>query len=136
MQVAFDFFNQPELPYIILCNPNKEELYSLGLSYDTLITKRFNTLSDFTCTFPESIDGGETELPAYDHIKVKRLLRVENFGYFQITDVEEKMDGAVPVKVVKSKSLKWNYQIRGLVYILELKNYMTLFLQAGRYWET
>ena len=68
MEQQFDYFGVPEQPYIILCNPDKSELYSLGLTYDTKITKRFNAVSEFSFTFPKSIDGGQTNLEAYDYI--------------------------------------------------------------------
>ena len=93
MNVLFDIFGQPETPNITLCNPNKSELYSLGLAYDTEITLRFNALSEFKFSFPESVDGGETPIEAYYYLKNKRLVKVYGFGYFQIVDVQEKTDG-------------------------------------------
>jgi hypothetical protein len=106
MEQQFDKFGVPETPYIILCNPDKSELYSLGLAYDTKITKRFNAISEFTFTFPKSIDGGQTNLTAYDYIQSKRLILIENYGYFQIIDPDEDLDGATPLKKAKCQSLE------------------------------
>lgn len=106
MEQQFDKFGVPESPYIILCNPDKTELYSLGLAYDTKITKRFNAVSEFSFTFPKSIDGGQTNLSAYDYIQSKRLVLVENYGYFQIIDPNEELEGSVPLKKVKCQSLE------------------------------
>jgi hypothetical protein len=106
MQVNFDYFNQPELPIMILCNPDKTELYSLAAYYDATFTPRFNALSELKFTFPQSIDGGKTILDAYSYIKNKRLIKLDNLGYFQIIDAEEDMDGTVPIKIVSCQSLE------------------------------
>lgn len=106
MEQQFDYFGVPEQPYIILCNPDKSELYSLGLTYDTKITKRFNAVSEFSFTFPKSIDGGQTNLEAYDYIQSKRLVLIENYGYFQIINPNEELEGSVPLKKVKCQSLE------------------------------
>lgn len=106
MNQLFDYFGYPELPYVILCNPSKEELYSLGLAYDRAIVLRFNALSEFSFSFPRSIDGGITTIDAYEFIQNKRVVHVEGYGYFQIVDVKEDLDGSVPVKNVSCKSLE------------------------------
>ena len=102
----FDFFNAPELPYISLANPDGTELFSLGLAYDTRLTKRFNTLSEFGFSYPKSIDGGITELEPYDYLKNKRLVIIENEGVFQITSATEDADGSTPIMRVECKSLE------------------------------
>lgn len=106
MNQEFDAFGQPEIPYIILCNPNKQELYSLGLAYNTKITKRFNAISEFSFSFPKSIDGGITNLEAYDYIQNKRLIEIEGYGWFQIVDPQGKLNGAVDIKEVSCQSLE------------------------------
>lgn len=106
MEQQFDYFGVPESPYIVLCNPNKEELYSLGLCYDSKMIKRFNAISEFDFTFPESIDSGQTKLTAYDYIQSKRLVLVEGYGYFQIVDPNEDLDGSTPLKRVRTQSLE------------------------------
>lgn len=106
MQQSFDIFGQVELPYIILCNPNLDELYSLGLAYNTKITLRYNALSEFSFTFPKSIDGEQTILTAYDYLENKRLVFIENIGYFQIMEAKEAVDGGSIVKDVTCQSLE------------------------------
>lgn len=106
MEQFFDYFEQPELPYIVLCNPNKEELFSLGLCYDTNIKIRFNALSEFSFVFPRSIDGNQTILEAYEYIQNKRLVLVEGYGYFQIQNSQEDLSGATPIKNVTCQSLE------------------------------
>lgn len=106
MNQTFDFFGYPEYPYILLANPDKTELYSLGLAFNTELVKRFNGLSEFKFKFPQSIDGGETTIEAYDYIQNKRLVKIENYGYFIITDSVENSEGAVPIKEVSCQSLE------------------------------
>jgi len=67
----FDAFNQQEKPHIALCNPNYDELYSLSALYNTDITLRWNSQSEFSFTFPKTVNG--TDLDAYDYIKEKEL---------------------------------------------------------------
>lgn len=102
----FDFFGQPELPYIVLANPDLTELFSLGLAYNTKLIKRFNALSEFSFDFPKSIDGGITTLEAYSFLKNKRIVVVEGYGAFQIVNAEEESDGAVPIMHVECTSLE------------------------------
>lgn len=106
MNQQFDYFGQPELPYMILCNPDKTELYSLGLCYDSKVSKRFNAISEFEFSFPKSIDGNQNFLEVYDYIQSKRLVLIEGYGYFQIIDPNEDLDGATPIKKVKCQSLE------------------------------
>lgn len=106
MNQQFDYFGQPELPYMILCNPDKTELYSLGLCYESKISKRFNAISEFEFSFPKSIDGNQNFLEVYDYIQSKRLVLIEGYGYFQIIDPNEDLDGATPIKKAKCQSLE------------------------------
>jgi len=104
---TFDYFGNPEEPSIVLCNPDKTELFSLGLMYDTKLNLRYNAIGDFSFSFPKSIDGGETILNAYQHIKNKKLIHVENYGYYVVDDVQEDMDGSQPIKKITCKSLEY-----------------------------
>lgn len=104
---TFDYFGNPEFPNMTLCNPDKTELFSLGLMYDTKMNMRYNAIGDFEFIFPKSIDNGETELEVYNHIKNKKIILVENYGYYVIDDVQENLDGSQPTKKVTCKSLEY-----------------------------
>jgi hypothetical protein len=106
MIINFDKFGESELPLLILTNPNKEELYSLKSAYDMNIVLRFNALSEFSFKFPKSVDGMETIIEAYDYLKNKRLVNVEGYGYYIITNAEEDLDGSVPIKAITCDSLE------------------------------
>jgi hypothetical protein len=92
---------------LTLCNPDKSELYSLGLAYKTNITLRYNAISEFKFIFPKSIDGGITNLEAYEQVKNKKLVLVEGYGYYVINDASESMDGSIPIKNVSCNSLEY-----------------------------
>jgi hypothetical protein len=108
MNTSYDYFGRVECPYIVLCNPDQTtQLYALDmLAFDTDLKKRFNALSEFSFSFPKSIDGGVTTLDAYEYLMNKRLILIEGHGYFQIIDVEESLDGSVPIKNIKCQSLE------------------------------
>jgi hypothetical protein len=71
-----------------------------------MLTLRFNTVSDFTFTIPKSIDGGTTTVEAYSSIKVKRLIYIDNIGYFMIVTATESSDGQSPALEVECKSIE------------------------------
>ena len=107
MIVNYDLFDKQEMPYILLTNPDKTELYSLsGVIYKTKLIKRFNGLSEFEFTVPSTIDNGITWVECYESVQAKRLISIQNEGYFIIDNVEETSDGQNHIKVVKSKSLE------------------------------
>lgn len=116
---TFDSFGFWERPSVILCNPDKTELYSLGNIKGAKLILKFNALSEFSFTLAQTIQdsGGNNVIdPAYALLKAKRLIRIENFGYFQITNVEENLDGFSPSKSVQASSLEVelvNKQING-----------------------
>lgn len=107
MIVNYDAFDQIEMPYVVLTNPNKQEMYALsGIIYNTKITKRFNGLSEFEFTIPSTTDNSDTIIEAYDYVQAKRLILIEGEGYFIIDGVDENTDGQHHVKIVRSKSLE------------------------------
>lgn len=105
MDFSLDKFGIKEVPFMALCNPTGEQIEVLsGNIYDTSLTMRFNAMGEFLFKYPKSVDGNETELPAYELIKVKRLVFIQGFGYYQITNVDEVADGSSPYKDVTCNS--------------------------------
>ena len=100
----FDIFNQQESPTLILCNPDKTELVSLGSVYDRKYSPRYNALSELTFTAPYMIDGVPT--PYYDLLQYKRLVEIPDIGWFMITGVEIDDDGIVKEKRITCNSLE------------------------------
>ena len=106
MDSTFNIFNQKEYPTMVLCSPNKKILYSLGLAYDVTNTLRFNAISDLEFSYPQSHDGGDTIDSAYPYLIGKMIVLVEGVGYYIISDVEENLDGSIPVKEITAQSLE------------------------------
>ena len=72
MTTVFDFFNLAEVPDFLLCNPNREQLYSLGGISERKYSPRFNTLSEISFRADEYID--EILMPYYEYLAYRRLV--------------------------------------------------------------
>lgn len=112
-QQIYDLFNRPEKPYVVLCNPNKTQLYSLDNITDTSLRLRYNALSEFDFTIPEYSDGNKNE--AYDYVVSKRYVLIEDVGYFLIENPQETMDGITRKKIVTAKSIECELNYKRLV---------------------
>ena len=117
MRIDFDSIaNRAEMPQITLCNPNKNKLHDIdGTIYDTDIFLRFNALSEFTFTVPskrEAENGELVDVSWYDLVKCKRLIFIENIGYFSIVSVKDSSDGVVQTKDVTAYSLESELNFR------------------------
>jgi len=102
--ITFDFFDLAEIPNFTLCNPNKEELYSLGGISERKYSPRYNAISELSFRADEYVN--ETLMPYYAYITNRRLVYVDNIGYFMITSVTENNDGIVKYKEVGCQSLE------------------------------
>lgn len=100
----FDYWNNAEIPYFILCNPNKEELFSLGGISERKYFSKFNAISEISFRADKRIN--EIDMEYYDYIEQRRLVLVENIGYFIIDEIEETDDGIQKYKTVTGKSLE------------------------------
>lgn len=103
-KTSFDIFGLPEMPTFILCNPNKEELYSLGSIVERKYSPRFNAFSELEFRADEYVDG--ILMPYYDYLVHRRLVYSEGLGYFMITSVNEKGDGITKYKEISCKSIE------------------------------
>lgn len=105
MNQDFDFYNQYEKPDMVLCNPNKTELYSLNMARDVTVTMRYNALSEISFTLDYQTDNGQIN-PAYDFLKSKRLIKVDGYGYFIISKEQEDTSTPTPFKKITAFSLE------------------------------
>jgi hypothetical protein len=114
MGVKFDYYKNLEAPTIALCNPD-ETVLAFITAQDRKITYKFNDISEFTCTIPSKIvtwDGENITPSYYNDIESKRLLFIENVGYFQIVDVEEIDEGNIKKKEVKAYSYQYIFTFK------------------------
>jgi hypothetical protein len=105
MQINFDIFNQFERPTLVLTNPNKEEIYSMGAAYNIQLKIKFNALSTLTFDVPAQTDNGQP-VDYYNFLQAKRLVFIDNIGFFIIMTVEEDLKGMTNIKTVTCNSLE------------------------------
>lgn len=113
MDIKFDFLNKRRNPSLILCNPNGEELYSLAMAKNREISISLNEISELTFELSK-YKNSEEITPYYDLIKTKRIIKVEDFGQFIITNVEISSDGITEVKQVTCKGLEFELSSKNL----------------------
>ena len=101
----FDYFGKQEKPSITLCNPGGSQLYSLNNCFDTEIILRWLSQSEFTFSFPRTVNG--VTLPAYDLIEGKRLVLVDGIGYFVIYEVSDESQEGSQIKTATCLSLEY-----------------------------
>jgi len=99
---TYNYFNQLELPGLILCTPTKDEIYPLGLAYGIKNVLRYNALSDLEFKFPR-VEGAEE---IYDAIQGKMVILLNDIGYYLIDSASEETDGGTLVKQVNCHSLE------------------------------
>lgn len=110
MTVNFDENGIARKRYIILENPNGEELGSLGNALDIDISYNFNTLSEITMKVLKND-------PYYELIEANRVISVENIGKFIITNPSEYNNGIEVYKQIKGYSLERELVDRNIGYI-------------------
>lgn len=104
----FDLYNRPESPNFTLCNPDYTQIDSI-IAYNRKPTLRFNDSSSLSCVVyakTTNIDYQVVNLSCYDKIVTKRLILVENIGYFQIQNVNETDDGIEKYKEIIAISIQ------------------------------
>ena len=111
--MSFDYFGRWEIPTLILCNPDESQLYALGQIDEIKYSPRFNALSEISFIAYDKIE--EKEVPYYDSLEYKRLIFIENVGYFVISEIEKNNDGKVKSKSITAKSRECDLINKNLV---------------------
>ena len=107
---SFDYYKKVESPNMYLCNPDRRPVATINAANRHLVL-RFNDLSELTFTVPK-IAGAEDD---YARIETKRLVYVENIGWFQIVSVNETVSGTIYEKEVTAESHQTVFKNRGMV---------------------
>ena len=117
MNFTFDINKKYETPIIMLANPDRTTIGSLGNISGLIIKPRFNAVSEVNFEiFEKYFDGIKSESvthPCFEFVKKNKLLHISNFGWFVVTNVEEISDGNIPAKSVTAYSYE---------YVLNSKN--------------
>ena len=89
-----------------LCNPDRKRIGEIVVKSPEC-TLRFNDLSELTFEVPEFVereDGSIANSPSYLDIAAKRLVYVDEVGWFQIQNVQKVDDGAIERKTIAAES--------------------------------
>lgn len=129
MIVRYDGLNRFEVPKFTLCNPgstysNGVPSRQVGILSDTEaeeIVFNFNATSELSLRL-NRVTREDPEENAYTHriykaVQNRRLIFVDNIGYFVITDVKDNFDGFVAYKDVTAQSVDVEIQQKMVPYI-------------------
>lgn len=131
MIVRFDRLNRFETPKFVLCNPGS--VYSNGLTTNTVgtlidtsdeeINFNFNALSELRMrvnkVIREDADDNAFVNKLYQGLQNRRLIFVEDIGYFSISNVEDGFDGERDYKDITAQSCEVEIQRKNLTYIAD-----------------
>lgn len=112
MIVSYDKLNKARKSPLILCNPNGEELYSLGLAKDINFSIRLNGLSELSFVVNKYND--DKIIPYYDFLITRRCIEMKNVGRFIITSVQTEMEGTSEYKIIQCKGLEYELASKNL----------------------
>lgn len=129
MIARFDSFNRYETPSIMLCGADSEYRdgvvtsvigYLTDISDEELVLN-FSTTSELNFrAYQISRDdesGNPVMLDIYSKLKNRRLLFVEDVGYFAITNVEEQFSEGMSYKDITATSCEVEFENRKVPYI-------------------
>lgn len=129
MVVRYDTLDRLEKPVMTLCNPgaqyqNGKLTNAICCLFDTEAEEfvgNFNSISELNFRVNrveyEDIEKDNAALRMYSSIKNRRMIFVEDIGFFVITNVEEKIENEVKYKDVSAGSVDTELQQRMLPYI-------------------
>lgn len=113
MKIEFDFNNKKRNPTLILCNPNGQELYAIGMAKDVEYSKDYNAVSELSFEIPKYKD--DSIIPYYEKIQSNRLVKIEDVGVYIITDVNRSQKGTIEeYKTVDCVGLEFELSSRNL----------------------
>lgn len=115
MNVLFDYYRNMEDPVFYLCNPDMKPISAIT-ARNRALTLRFNDLSSLDFEVPKygvNAQGIKIELPYYDMLEARRLVEVDNIGWFQITQVQESESGVDAYKKIKAESHQSSFKEKG-----------------------
>lgn len=116
MNFKFDYYHNLEDVDSCLCNPDETPLFPLNPK-NRQFALRFNDISEFSCDVYQFASSSVSIIPRpeYDYIEAKRLIHIEDIGWFQINSVVEHDDGVEKYKSVSCESLQTIFKNRGIL---------------------
>ena len=107
MYFSFDKFNRYEIPEMVLCNPNFDELAIIVPSAAFKIIPRFNAISELSF----EINNGD-DVPYFNLITKNRVIHVDGFGYWVIDSASVESEGFIERKSVHCFSYEYTLTMR------------------------
>lgn len=118
MKVKYDYYNKKEDYEIYLCTPNRKKICAIHPDDTASCTIRLNALSELQLVVQMNIqqhDGEYIKQPCYDLLESKRLVLVNDLGWFEITNVVESIGDDGQYKTVKCSSCEISLANKGFV---------------------
>jgi hypothetical protein len=113
MNSLFDKFGLHEKPYLVLCNPDGKQLYSLDMATNVELSFKYNAVSEIKFNVQKIVDGKYNVV--FPYISSKRFILLENYGYFVITNPNSNDDGNKNVKSITGLSVEIELNYKHLV---------------------
>lgn len=129
MIVKYNSLDKTESPILTLCNPGS--VYTNGYLTNVVgiltdceaeeIIFNFNALSELNFRI-NYIERGNSEESVsiknlYNSVKNRRLIFIDNIGYFSITNIDDKFENGMQYKDVKAQSIECELQQKQIPYI-------------------
>lgn len=108
MVVNFDIFNRIEKPSLVLANGNFDRVSPLGSAYGIGLELNLADLSTLTFEISKNINGEDVQ--GYDECVGKRLVLVEDVGYFKLENPKIVHDGIKEIKTCTAYSLETEFR--------------------------
>ncbi|MBR4013706.1 MAG: hypothetical protein IKJ00_05360, partial [Clostridia bacterium] len=115
MEFLFDHYKKIKDPILYLHNPDMKPISAIKARNRNFVL-RFNDLSELTFEAPKyekSKDGMMFELPYYSRLATKRLIKIDEIGWFQITQAVENEDGLTAYMSITAQSHQCAFKEKG-----------------------
>lgn len=115
MEFLFDHYKKIKDPTLYLHNPDMKPISAIKARNRNFVL-RFNDLSELTFEAPKyekSKDGTMFELPYYSRLATKRLIKIDEIGWFQITQAVENEDGLTAYMSITAQSHQCAFKEKG-----------------------
>lgn len=115
MEFLFDHYRKIKDPTLYLHNPDMKPISAIKARNRNFVL-RFNDLSELTFEAPKyekSKDGTMFELPYYSRLATKRLIKIDEIGWFQITQAVENEDGLTAYMSITAQSHQCAFKEKG-----------------------
>ena len=105
MYFSFDKFNRYEIPEMVLCNPNFNELAAITPSTAPKMSLRFNAISEASFKI-------NSDIPYYDKFTKNRVIHIDGFGYWVIDGAPTDFSGGLERMEVNCFSYEYMLTMR------------------------